>query len=96
MCFEYTHNYRFISDTQFARERCFVFKIPKDVHTFEINLFVLFAHLEIFFSISQQTDCTQSDTHININEIQIHIEIERERESERETNNHLWDTRIVY
>lgn len=74
MCFEYTHNYRFIS-IQFARERCFAFKIPKDVHTFEINLFVLFALLEIFFSITRNpmhTAITRTHTYSSIGHRHIH------------------------
>lgn len=50
MYFEYTHITTVSSAIQFARERCFAFKIPKDVHIFEINLFVHFALFLKYFS----------------------------------------------
>lgn len=99
ICFKYiyTHNNHFICDTQFARARCFAFEIPKDVHTFEINLFVLFVHLEIFFSISYEP-ISQAHTYNEMKFAYIHSMNHTHTLTHKVKYNLLWDTRtrIVY
>lgn len=66
MCFKYIHNYRFIS-IQFARERCFAFKIPKDVqYTHSKLIYSYFSLFLKYFFLYSLNSSMQYKIHIQI------------------------------